>query len=42
MMVVQYLLKNCNLKLGKDYPFPIIDYSLSRKRALEAFKEIGK
>ena len=33
-------LKESNLKLGKDYPYPIIDYSYSRERALAAFKNI--
>ena len=33
-------LKVSNLKLGKDYPYPIIDYSYSRERALAAFKNI--
>ena len=34
------ILDKINLKLGRDYPFPIIDYTYSRKRALEAFKNI--
>ena len=33
-------LTKINLKLGIDYPLPIIDYSYSRIRALEAFKKI--
>ncbi|MDA9654970.1 DNA photolyase family protein [Pelagibacteraceae bacterium] len=33
-------LKDSNVQLGIDYPFPIIDYTLSRSRALEAFKKI--
>lgn len=36
----QETLKNANLKLGIDYPFPIIDYTFSRQRALQAFKEL--
>ena len=30
-----------NLELGKDYPFPIIDYEYSRKRALNVFKSFS-
>ena len=33
-------LKDSNVELGINYPFPIIDYTLSRNRALEAFKKI--
>ena len=33
-------LKDSNVELGINYPFPIIDYTLSRSRALEAFKKI--
>ena len=35
-------LKGANINLGVNYPFPIVDYNLSRKKALEAFKNIGK
>ena len=34
-------LKNANVTLGVDYPYPIIDYSSSRKKALDAFKKIS-
>ncbi|MDA9558683.1 DNA photolyase family protein [Alphaproteobacteria bacterium] len=33
-------LKDSNVELGINYPLPIIDYTLSRSRALEAFKKI--
>ena len=33
-------LKDSNVELGTNYPFPIIDYTSSRKRALEEFKKI--
>jgi len=34
-------LKNNGLILGKDYPFPIVDLSTTRNRALAAFKELS-
>ena len=34
-------LKETNITLGVDYPYPIIDYTASRKKALEAFKKIS-
>jgi len=34
-------LKNYGLILGKDYPFPIVDLSTTRNRALTAFKELS-
>jgi len=34
-------LKNNGLILGKDYPFPIVDLSTTRNRALTAFKELS-
>ncbi len=34
-------LKKANLTLGLNYPFPIVDYTFSRKRALDIFKKIG-
>ena len=37
----QSTLKNANIKLGNDYPLPIVDYTFSRERALKAFKRIG-
>jgi deoxyribodipyrimidine photo-lyase len=33
-------LKDSNVELGNNYPFPIIDYTVSRNRALEEFKKI--
>jgi len=30
------------VKLGSDYPYPIIDLSITRERALSAFKELSK
>jgi len=33
-------LKDSNVELGNNYPFPIIDYTASRNRALEEFKKI--
>ena len=35
------ILKDANVTLGVDYPHPIIDYTSSRKKALEAFKKIS-
>ena len=34
-------LKANGLILGKDYPFPIVDLSITRDRALSAFKELS-
>ena len=34
-------LKEANITLGVDYPLPIIDYTESRKKALDAFKKIS-
>ena len=34
-------LKDANITLGVDYPYPIIDYTESRKKALDAFKKIS-
>ena len=34
-------LKSHGLILGKDYPFPIVDLSITRNRALSAFKELS-
>ncbi len=34
-------LKNYGLILGEDYPFPIVDLSITRDRALSAFKELS-
>jgi deoxyribodipyrimidine photo-lyase len=30
------------VKLGSDYPYPIVDLSISRERALSAFKKLSK
>ncbi|MAH88429.1 MAG: deoxyribodipyrimidine photolyase [Pelagibacterales bacterium] len=35
------ILKEAGIKLGINYPYPIVDYTLSRKRALDAFKKIS-
>ena len=35
-------LKKSNVELGSNYPFPIVDYTFSRNRALKAFNKIGK
>lgn len=34
------VLQQAKIKLGKTYPFPIIDLELSRKKALEYFKKL--
>ena len=36
------ILSDANIKLGKDYPKPVIDYQFSRNRALETFKNLRK
>lgn len=33
-------LKKAGVKLGKDYPKPIVDHSSARERALEAYKKV--
>ena len=35
------ILKEANVTLGVNYPHPIIDYTSSRKKALDAFKKIS-
>ena len=35
-------LSEYNIELGKDYPFPIIDYTYSRNRALSAYNNFRK
>ena len=35
------VLKEANVTLGVNYPYPIIDYTSSRKKALDAFKKIS-
>ena len=35
------ILSDANITLGLDYPYPIIDYTSSRKKALDAFKKIS-
>ncbi|MEL0172498.1 MAG: FAD-binding domain-containing protein, partial [Gammaproteobacteria bacterium] len=30
------------VKLGSDYPYPIVDLSITRERALSAFKKLSK
>ena len=34
------LLSHCKVKLGHDYPYPLIDHSKGRDRALDAFKSL--
>ena len=41
-LIDRIILEKYKIVLGKDYPFPIVDYTLSRKAALEAFKRINK
>lgn len=36
----QNMLINANIKLGKDYPFPIVNHSNSRLKALSIYKDI--
>jgi deoxyribodipyrimidine photo-lyase len=36
------LLESCGVRLGVDYPKPIVDLKTSREQALEAFKRMGK
>ena len=36
------LLSHCKVKLGKDYPLPLIDHGKGRDRALEAFKSLNR
>ena len=36
------ILKSANIELGKNYPFPIVDLSETRKKALSIFKELSK
>lgn len=33
--------EKANLRLGKDYPLPIIDLAFSRQRAIETYKQTG-
>lgn len=34
-------LKNCGVELGLNYPKPIVDLSITRDRALRAFKKLS-
>ena len=34
--------KTFNIKIGKDYPLPIVDHSKAREEALKAFDKITK
>ncbi|MBI1274357.1 deoxyribodipyrimidine photo-lyase [bacterium] len=36
------LLKQANVELGKDYPYPMVDHAKARNAALEAFKKLPK
>ena len=36
------ILKKINFKLGKDYPYPIVDLKESRQRALSTYEELRK
>ena len=33
---------HCKIKIGKDYPNPLVDHSKARQEALEAFSKIKK
>ena len=35
-------LESSGVRLGLDYPYPMVDLKLSREQALEAFKQMGK
>ena len=35
-------LRSYGVELGYDYPNPIVDLSITRERALDAFKELSK
>ena len=35
-------LVECGVKLGSDYPKPIVDLSVTRQRALDAFQKLSK
>ena len=35
-------LSECGVKLGSDYPKPIVDLSVTRQRALDAFQKLSK
>ncbi|MGH8628508.1 MAG: FAD-binding domain-containing protein [Gammaproteobacteria bacterium] len=35
-------LSQAGMRLGEDYPYPIIDHAMARKRALEAFARIKR
>jgi len=34
------ILQECGVKLGIDYPKPVVDLAISRQRALTAFKQL--
>ena len=34
--------KSINIKIGKDYPLPIVDHAKARIEALKAFDKITK
>lgn len=36
----QHILDAAQLTLGENYPFPIVDHSIARQRALEAYQQI--
>ena len=36
------MLSDLNIKLGKDYPYPIVDLKESRYKALKAFASLKK
>ena len=36
------ILYNANIKLGYNYPYPIVDHKESRERAIFAFRQIKK
>ena len=35
------VLDKAGVRLGRDYPLPIVDHAMARRRALDAFRDIG-
>ena len=38
----KHILSKANIILGKDYPYPIVDYKQSREQALKAYDQVKK
>ncbi len=38
----QHILTEADIKIGSNYPFPIVDHSVARQRALDAYEVIKK